>query len=75
MPTKNTQTDRQTDRQTDVSKTEVHSTRELANKMTIYNLETLSTKDLKKLASEYISLDNIYDDCEECGRPVILHRE
>ena len=41
--------------------------------MLIYNIAKLSNKDLKKLASEYISLDDVYDECEECGRPVILH--
>ena len=43
--------------------------------MSIYNIAKLSNKDLKKLASEYISLDYVYDKCEECGRPVILHQE
>ena len=43
--------------------------------MSIYNIANLSTKDLKKLASEYISLDDVYDECDECGRPVILHWE
>ena len=42
--------------------------------MYIYNIAQLSNKDLKKLASEYISLDDVYDGCEDCGRPVILHR-
>ena len=42
---------------------------------TIINLATLSDKDLKKLVSEYISLRDIYDECEECGRPVLLHKE
>ena len=35
--------------------------------MLIYNIAKLSNKDLKKLASEYISIDNVYDECEECG--------
>ena len=43
--------------------------------MSIYHIANLSTKDLKKLASEYISLNDVYDECDECGRPVILHRE
>ena len=43
--------------------------------MSIYNIAKLSNKDLNKLASEYISLDNVYDECKECGRPVILHQE
>ena len=42
--------------------------------MSIYNLQTLSNKDFKKLVNEYISLDDIYDECDECGRPVILHQ-
>ena len=41
--------------------------------MSIYNLQTLSNIDLKKLVNEYISLDDIYDECDDCGRPVILH--
>ena len=41
--------------------------------MLIYNIAKLSNKHLKKLASEYISFDDVYDECEECGRPVILH--
>ena len=28
----------------------------------------MSTNDLKKLASKYISLDDVYDVCKECGR-------
>ena len=43
--------------------------------MSIHNIAKLSNKDLKKLASEYISLDDVYDECEECGRPVILHQQ
>ena len=43
--------------------------------MSIYNITQLSNKDLKKLASEYISLDDVYNECDECGRPVILHQE
>ena len=43
--------------------------------MFIYNIAKLFNKDLKKLASEYISLDDVYDECEECGRPVILHQQ
>ena len=44
-------------------------------KMSIYNIAKLSNKDLKNFASEYISLDNVYDECKECGRPIILHQE
>ena len=43
--------------------------------MSIYNFAKLANKDLKKLASEYISLDDVYDECDECRRPVILHQE
>ena len=43
--------------------------------MSIYNIAKLSNKDLKKLASEYISLDDVYNECEECRRPVILHQQ
>ena len=42
--------------------------------MSIYNIAQLSNVELKRLASEYISLDDVYDGCEDCGRPVILHR-
>ena len=42
-------------------------------KMSIYNIAQLSNVDLKKLAIEYISLDDVYYGCEDCGRPVILH--
>ena len=41
--------------------------------MSIYNLQTLSNVDLKRLVNEYISLDDIYDECDDCGRPVLLH--
>ena len=43
--------------------------------MSIYNITKLSNKDLIKLTSEYISLDNVNDKCDECGRPVILHQQ
>ena len=43
--------------------------------LTIYNIVQLSNKDLKKLVSDYISLDDIYDECESCGRPIILHQQ
>ena len=43
--------------------------------MSIYNIVQLSNNDLKKLASEYISLDDVHDECKECERPMILHRE
>ena len=41
--------------------------------MSIYNLQTLSNIDLRKLVNEYISLDDIYNECDDCGRPVLLH--
>ena len=40
----------------------------------IYNIAKLSNKDLKKLVSEYISLNHMYDECDHCGRPVLLHQ-
>ena len=43
--------------------------------MSIYIIVKLSNKDFKKLANEYILLDDVYDECKECGRPVILHQE
>ena len=45
--------------------------------MAIYNLQTLSAKDLKKLVSEYITLSDIsyLDECDNCGRPILLHKE
>ena len=33
----------------------------------------MSNDKLKKLAQECISLDDVYDECENCGRPVLLH--
>ena len=42
---------------------------------TIYDIVQLSNKDLKKLVNEYISLEDIYDSCDQCRRPVILHHE
>ena len=42
--------------------------------MSIYNIAILSNKDLKMLASEYISLNDVYDECDECRRPVLLHK-
>ena len=41
----------------------------------IYNIAKLSNKDFKKLVSEYISLEDIYDECKQCRRPVNLHQE
>ena len=42
---------------------------------TIYDIVQLSNKDLKKLVSDYISLEDIYDECEKCGRPILLHQQ
>ena len=41
--------------------------------LSIHNLQTLSNVDLKRLLNEYISLDDIYDECDDCGRPILLH--
>ena len=41
--------------------------------MSILNLATKSNDRLKKLAQECISLDDVYDKCENCGCPVLLH--
>ena len=30
---------------------------------------------LKKLAREYILLNDVYDKFDECGRPTLLHKE
>ena len=43
--------------------------------MSIFKLATLSNDNLKKLAKEYISLNDVYDKSEECRRPVLLHKE
>ena len=45
--------------------------------MSIYNLQTLSAKDLKMLVSEYVYLSDIsyLDKCDICGRPILLHKE
>ena len=42
---------------------------------TIYDIVQLSHKDLKKLVIEYVSLEDIYDECDKCGRPIISHQE
>ena len=41
--------------------------------MSIHNLQTLSNVDLKRLVNEYISHDDIFDECDNCGRLVLLH--
>ena len=43
--------------------------------LTIYNIVQLSNKYLKKLVSEYISLEDIYDEFDQCGRPILLHKD
>ena len=35
----------------------------------------MSNKALKKLAKECIFLNDVYDECDECGRPTLLHKE
>ena len=35
--------------------------------MSIYNLQTLSNEDFKKLVKEYMSLEDIYDESDEFG--------
>ena len=42
---------------------------------TIYNIVQLSDKDLIKLVSEYISLEDIYDECDKCRWPILLHQQ
>ena len=44
--------------------TTISNTYKTQIKMSIYNIAKLSNKDLKKLASEYISLDDVYDECQ-----------
>ena len=43
--------------------------------MYIYYIATLSNDNLKKLTKEYILLDNVYNECEECGRLTLLYKE
>ena len=43
-------------------------------KMSIYNIANLSHDALKKLVEQCISLDDVYDECNNCGRPVLLHK-
>ena len=35
----------------------------------------MSNNTLKKLVKELIFLNDLYDECDECGRPTLLHRE
>ena len=35
----------------------------------------MSNNALKKQAKECISLDDMYDECDKCGRPTLLHKE
>ena len=41
--------------------------------MSIHNFQTLFNVALKRLVNEYISLDDIYDECDDCGRLALLH--
>ena len=43
--------------------------------MSTYNLATLSNNALKKLAMECMFLDDVYNECDKCGRPILLHKE
>ena len=43
--------------------------------MSIYNIGNMSKDTLKKLAEECISLNDVYDECSNCGRPTLLHKE
>ena len=43
--------------------------------MSIYNLATLSNDALKRLAKECILPDDMYNECDKCGRPTLLHKE
>ena len=43
--------------------------------MSIYNLATMFNEALKMLVKELISLDDVYDECDECARPTLLHKE
>ena len=35
----------------------------------------MSNNALKKLGKELVSLDDVYDECDECGRLTLLHTE
>ena len=35
----------------------------------------MSDENLKKLVKQLISLDDVYDQCDECRRPILLHKE
>ena len=35
----------------------------------------MSNETLKKLVKDLIPLDNVYGECDECGRPTLLHKE
>ena len=43
--------------------------------MSIYNLATTSNDVLKKLVRELVSLEDVYDKCEDCGRLILFHKE
>ena len=40
-------------------------------------MQTLCAKYLKRLVSEYMSISDVsyLDECDNCGRPVLLHKE
>ena len=44
-------------------------------KISIYNLAIMSNEKLKKLAQHCISLDDVYDKCENSGQPTLLYQE
>ena len=43
--------------------------------MLVIDLKTLSNNNLKKLVANYISLDDVHDECGACSRPTLLHKE
>ena len=43
--------------------------------MSINNLATMANDKFKKLVQNCISLDNVYDECENCGQPTLLYQE
>ena len=49
--------------------------REVLFSMSMINLDTLSNDNLKKLIGSLTSLDDVYDECGACGRPILLHKD
>ena len=43
--------------------------------MSVINLDTLSNNILKKKIATLVSLDDWSDECGNCMRPVLLHKE